>query len=155
MRDIVMTYWLFSSNNIRNIEICYNHMIWGFWDRNAGEKQKKNWRSFIRKYNQIKPFDVAVFQIAKTGEIHAIGVIKETYYDDQTPIWDNEINLNKVTFPWRVSFSVIIFSKEAVIKRFIKIQDYIDGYGLGELEHHDFNEILKAFQKKFGMISIK
>jgi len=28
---------------------------------------KKNWRSFIRKYNQIKPFDVAVFQIAKTG----------------------------------------------------------------------------------------
>jgi len=40
-----MTYWVFSSNSLENIEIGYRNMIWGFWDRDAGEKQKKNWRT--------------------------------------------------------------------------------------------------------------
>jgi len=155
-----MTYWIFSSNNLENIETGCKHLLWGFFDpdyisedrEKLKDKLKKNWRNFLGKYNQIKPFDIAVFQIAKTGEIHAIGVIKERYFDDQTPIWDIELKLKRVIFPWRVSFSAMIFSGEPVVKKFVKIQDYIDGYGLGVLEPHEFNFILKAFQEKFGNI---
>lgn len=150
-----MSYWIFSSITLENIETAYKNMVWGFWDREAGKKQRMNWRSFIRKYNQIKPFDIAVFQIANTGEIHAMGVIRETYYDDQTPIWSKEFESNRILFPWRIHFSAMVFSKEPVIKKFIRIQDYIDGYGLGELEPHDFNVILEAFRRKFGEISVR
>ncbi|MDI3502935.1 MAG: hypothetical protein PWR13_2 [Archaeoglobi archaeon] len=150
-----MTYWIFSSNSLENIEIGYRNMIWGFWDRDAGEKQKKNWRSFIRKYNLIKPFDIAVFQIAKTGEIHAIGVVKEKGYDDQTPVWRSEFDQKRVLYPWRVYFSAMIFSKEPVIKKYIRIQDYLDGYGIGELEPHEFNTILNALRQKFDEISVR
>ena len=42
-----MAIWLFSSTNLENIR------------------------------SRRQPFDFAVFQIAKTGEIHALGVVKE------------------------------------------------------------------------------
>lgn len=143
-----MTVWVFSSKNIENIQVAKERLLWGFWDREAGEKQRRNWRSFIRLYNQIKPFDVAVFQIARTGEIHAIGTIKRTYYDDQTPIWPDEQNQNRVLYPWRVSLSNIIFSETPFTKHYTRIENYIDGYGIGELREHEFRRIWREVQKQ-------
>lgn len=59
------------------------------------------------------------------------------------------LSLNKIRFlfPWRVQFAIMIFSKEPVIRKFVKIQDYIDGYGLGELEQHEFGSISIIFVK--------
>jgi hypothetical protein len=85
----------------------------------------------VRAYNRIKPFDFAVFQIAKTGEIHALGVVKETFYDDQTPVWPKEVEQRVALYPWRVAFSFMIFSEEPILRRFTKLSDYIDGYGIG------------------------
>jgi hypothetical protein len=146
-----MKFWIFSSRNIENIEIAKERLLWGFWDREAGERQRKNWRYFIRLYNMIKPFDIVIFQIAGTGEIHAIGIVKETYYDDQTPIWPDEIRQNKVLFPWKVSFCNIIFSKKPFTSHFVKIENYIDGYGIGELSEHEFRRILTEVQRQLNI----
>ena len=146
--------WLFSSNNIVNIKTAKDRLLWGFWDKIAGEKHQRNWRDFLRKYNEIQPFDIAVFQIAKTYEIHAIGVIKGTYYDDQTLIWPSELREKKVLFPWRVSFCSIIFSEEPFSQISIPIQGYIDGYGIGELSEEDFNKVISDIQKKLNQIGM-
>jgi hypothetical protein len=146
-----MNFWIFSSRNIENIEVAKKNLLWGFWDREAGEKQRKNWRSFIRLYNKIKPFDIVIFQIAKTGEIHAIGIVKETYYDDQTPIWPDETKQNTVLFPWRVSFCNLIFSKKPFTSHFAKIENYVDGYGIGELSEYEFRRILTEVQKQLNV----
>ena len=129
----------------------YERLLWGFWDREAGEKQRRNWRSFARAYNRIKPFDFAVLQVAKTGEVHALGVVKETFYDDQTPVWPKEVEGRVVLYPWRVAFSFMLFSEEPILRRFIKLPDYIDGYGIGELPLTDFNDILAEISKKFKL----
>ena len=121
----------------------------GFWDRELGEKQRRNWRSFIRLYNRIKPFDTVFFQIAKTGEIHAIGIVKETYYDDQTPVWPLEKKI--VLFPWRVSFCTILFSEKPFVSHFVKIENYVDGYGIGELAEHEYRRILTKIQKQLNV----
>lgn len=146
-----MVFWIFSSNNLGNIRRGYERLLWGFWDREAGAKQRRNWRSFIRAYNRIKPFDIVIFQIAKTGEIHALGIVKEIYYDDQTPIWDNEISQNRTLYPWKVFFSIILFSEETIMKLSIKIENYIDGYGLGELPEHEFRLILDKIRSKLNI----
>jgi hypothetical protein len=143
-----MKFWIFSSKNIENIEIAKERLLWGFWDKEAGDKQRKNWRDFIRTYNMIKPFDVVIFQIAGTGEIHAIGIVKGTFYDDETPIWPDEIKQNRVLFPWKVSFCSIIFSKNPFAKIYIKIEKYIDGYGIGELTEHEFRGIITKVQEQ-------
>jgi hypothetical protein len=143
-----MKFWIFSSKNIENIEIAKERLLWGFWDKEAGDKQRKNWRDFIRIYNMIKPFDVVIFQIAGTGEIHAIGIVKGTFYDDETPIWPDEIKQNRVLFPWKVSFCSIIFSKNPFDKIYIKIEKYIDGYGIGELTEHEFRGIITKVQEQ-------
>lgn len=145
-----MSFWLFSSNNVDNIKRAYERLVWGFWDREAGEKQRKNWRRFIRDYNRIKPFNIVIFQVAGTGQVHAVGVVKETYYDDQTPIWDNEIEQNKVLYPWKVSLSTIVFSEKPFVKHFIKIGDYIDGYGIGEVPEHEFRKIFDNIKSKLN-----
>jgi len=64
----------------------------------------KNWRPFFHLYNQVTAGDVVFFQLAEKGDIHAVGVVKDRFYDDQTPIWPEEINRGAVLFPWRVSF---------------------------------------------------
>jgi hypothetical protein len=145
-----MSFWLFSSNNVDNIRRAYERLMWGFWDREAGEKQRKNWRSFIRAFNRIKPFHVVVFQVARSGEVHAIGVVKETYYDDQTPIWDNELEQNRVLYPWKVSLSTVLFSEKPFVKHFIKIENYIDGYGIGEIPEHEFRKIFDDIKSKLS-----
>jgi len=124
-------------------------LLWGFWDRELGEKQRRNWRSFIRLYNRIKPFDTVFFQIAKTGEIHAIGIVKETYYDDQTSVWPLEKKI--VLFPWRVSFCTILFSEKPFVSHFVKIENYVDGYGIGELAEHEYRRILTKIQKQLNV----
>lgn len=143
-----MSFWLFSSKNVENIEVAKNRLLWGFWHKDAGEKFKKNWREFIKLYNRIKPFDIVVFQVAKNYNIHAIGVVKDKYFDDQTLIWPNEIERGKVLYPWRVSFICIIFSKTPFTTHSIKIENYVDGYGIGKLDEHEFRKILNEIQNK-------
>jgi hypothetical protein len=144
-----MSFWVFSSSSIENIKIAKDRLLWGFWDREAGEKERKNWRAFIRVYNKIKPFDIVIFQIAKTGEIHALGIVKETYYDDQTPVWPKELKKNQVIFPWRVSFCSIIYSDKPFTSFNVRIENYIDGYGIGELVEHEFRSVLTDIQNQF------
>lgn len=143
-----MSFWLVSSIDVDNIRRASERLLWGFWDREAGYKQRKNWRDFIRTYNKIKPFHIVVFQVARTGEIHAVGVVKETYHDDQTPIWDKEISQGKVLYPWRVSLSAILFSEKPFVKHFIKMENYLDGYGLGEIPENDFRKVLADIKSK-------
>ena len=38
------------------------------------------------------------------------------------------------------------------MRRFIRIQDYIDGYGLGELSPADLQDVLAEASKKFGLL---
>ncbi|RLF81031.1 hypothetical protein DRN38_02970 [Thermococci archaeon] len=143
-----MSFWIFSSYDLQNIQVAKERLLWGFWDRDAGKKQRKNWRPFIRLYNRLKPNDIVVFQIARTGEVHAIGIIKGKHYDDQTPVWPKEIEQNQVLFPWRVSFSIILFSKEPFVTHYTKIENYLDGYGIGELSEHEFRRILEKIKEK-------
>ncbi|MCY0868114.1 MAG: hypothetical protein OWQ48_02645 [Desulfurococcus sp.] len=146
--------WLFTSRNIENIKVARDRLLWGFWDRDAGVKQKKNWRAFIRLYNNIKPFDIAAFQIKNTGEIHGLGLVKRTYYDDQTPVWPDEIGKNRVLYPWRIEFSSIIFSEKPFTTHYIKIENYVDGYGIGELPEHELRRILESIRKQLGQLNI-
>ena len=143
-----MSFWLFSSKSLENIEVAKERLLWGFWDRDSGEKFRRNWRAFIRLYNRIKPFDIVVFQVARSGSIHAIGIVKEKYFDDQTPIWPAEREKGQILYPWKVSFSSLIYSKTPFATHFIKIENYVDGYGIGELPEHDFRTILNEIQKK-------
>ncbi len=105
-------------------------------------------------YNRIKPFDIVIFQIAKTGEIYAVGVVKGTHYDDQTPVWPDEERQGRVLYPWRVEFSILIFSDEPFISHRISIQHYIDGYGLGEVPSHEFTRVLESIKSKLRNVSI-
>lgn len=123
----------------------------GFWDREAGVKQRRNWRRFIKLYNEIKAFDTAVIQVAGTGEIHAIGVVKETFYDDQTPIWPREFDEHRVLYPWRVSFANMLYSDSPFTVLFVKIESYVDGYGVGELPEHEFRKILADLKTKVNI----
>lgn len=148
-----MSVWLFSSNDLENIKVGFEHLMWGFWDRDTQvsetlkQKLTKNWRLFIKTYNRIKPFDHCIFQIAKTGDIHAIAVIKDKQFDDQTKIWPLEIRAGKVYYPWRIEFSLMIYSEKPILKRFIKIENYIDGYGLAEISPTDLIDALNAVSK--------
>ena len=152
-----MSVWLFSSSNLDHIRRAYERLVWGFWDRPTQAKTDfqrrliKNWRSFIRMFNRIKPFDYAVIQIAGSGHIHALGVIKSTGYDDQTPIWDKEIQQRRVLFPWRVYFSFIIFSERPITTLYTKISDYIDGYGISELPIHELRHIIDSIDVRINI----
>jgi len=74
--------------------------------------------------------------------------VKETFYDDQTPVWSME--KNRVLFPWKVSFSSMLFSEEPFITYFVKIEDYIDGYGIGELSEYELRGILEKVKEKIN-----
>jgi hypothetical protein len=102
-------------------------------------------------YQRIKPFDHAIFQLAKIGELHAFGVVKQSFFDDQTLVWPEETRQGRALFPWRVSFSLVLFSEEPVMTRFIKAGDYIDGYELGEVGAQDLGDLIQAFEKKSSL----
>jgi hypothetical protein len=149
--------WLFSSRDLESIRRGYERLLWGFWDvrsaksKELREKLEKNWRLFLSFYNNIKPFDIAVIQVARSGEIHAIGVVKRTFYDDQTIVWPLEEKRRKVLYPWRVSFQFMIFSEEPITTFNVDKSNYIDGYGLGRLQAHHLNTILDAISNKFKL----
>jgi hypothetical protein len=153
----ILKAWLFSSTHLENIRRGCERLLWGFWDvrsaksRMLREKLEKNWRSFLSFYNNIEPFDIVAIQIAPSGLIHAIGVVKRTFYDDQTIVWPLEEKIRRVLFPWRVSFHIMIFSEEPITKLNVDISDYIDGYGLGKLQAHHLNAILDAISNKFKL----
>lgn len=149
-----MIVWIFSSKNLENIRIAKNNLLWGFWDKNIGKRTKRNWRDFIRLYNEIKKFDIVLFQIAKTGEIHAVGLVNDKFYDDQTPLWDLEKEKGKVLFPWRVSFSIIIFSEKPIISHFIKIENYIDGFGIGKVPIHEYKSFIEKIRKILEQVQL-
>lgn len=146
--------WVFSSKNRENIRVASERLVWGFWDKSSARKDKasklvRNWRMFIRLYNRISQGDLAFFQVVGTGEIHALGVVKDKYYDDQTPIWDLELKKKKVLYPWRVSFYLIIYSEEPLTQHYVEIGNYVDGYGIGELAHHYAKRILSELEKRY------
>jgi len=147
--------WIFSSKNKENIRVATERLVWGFWDRdlvkNERSKLVKNWRPFLRLYNSISSGDIVFFQIAQTGEIHALGIVRDKFYDDQTPIWDLEIGKRKVLFPWRVSFYVIIYSEEPFTRHFIEIKNYVDGYGIGEIPYHEAKRILNEIERRYHL----
>lgn len=81
--------------------------------------------------------------------MHAVGIVKKTYYDDQTPVWPLE--KKRVLFPWRVSFCMILFSTEPIISHFVKVESYVDGYGIGELAEYEYRRILTEIQKRLNI----
>lgn len=146
-----MSFWLFSSRDVDNIKVARDRLLWGFWDKSIGDKEEWDWRSFRKLYDEIKPFDIVFFQIAKTGEIHALGIVKKTFYEDETLIWPDEINQGRVLFPWKVSFAVIIFSEEPLTSYFLKREKYVGGYGIGELSEPEFRNILIPILRKVNV----
>ena len=149
--------WLFSSRDLESIRRGYERLLWGFWDvrsaksKELREKLESNWRRFLSSYNNIKPFDIVAIQVARSGKIHAIGVVKRTFYDDQTIVWPLEEKKGRVLYPWRVSFHIMIFSEEPITTLNIDKRDYVDGYGLGRLQAHHLNIILDAISNKFKL----
>lgn len=76
--------------------------------------------------------------------MHAAATVKRTYFDDQTPVWDRELELNRVLYPWRMDLAFMLYSEKPILKTFIRISDYVDGYGIGELPQHELNNLLAA-----------
>ena len=152
----MVTCWVFSSKNRENIRRASERLVWGFWDKDLMKSKKsefakklaKNWRYFLRAYNRIVAGDIVFFQIAGAGEIHAIGVVKDKYYDDQTSIWDVELEKRTVVFPWRVSFYIVIYSEEPFTRIFTELKNYVDGYGIGGISPHEARAILSEIEKK-------
>jgi hypothetical protein len=101
-----------------------------------------------KAYNRIRRFDYVLIQIAKTGEIHAMAVVKDTYYDDQAPIRKAEPEQRRILLPWQVLFCFIIYFEKLILRRFIEIQNYIDGHGLGEIMDRDIADIIKVAEEK-------
>ena len=75
--------------------------------------------------------------------------MKQTFYDDQTSVWP--IEKNKGSFSVESFISSILFSEEPFITHFIKIEGYIDGYGMGELSESDLRRILEKVKEKFNV----
>jgi len=147
--------WVFSLRSKGNIHKAAERLLWGFWDRNLVRSREsklvRNWRHFLRLYNTISNGDIVFFQMARTWEVHALGIVKGNHYDDQTPILDLEFKNNRVLFPWRVSFFTIIYSEEPFARHFTEIRNYIDGYGGGEIPYHEAKQLLNEFEKKYHL----
>ena len=158
--------WIFSSRSRGNIRRAAERLLWGFWDKElvvereeleeckSARKSKlaENWRQFLRLYSDIQEGDIVFLQMARTGEMHAVGIVKDKHYDDQTPIWDQELKNNKVLFPWRVSFYFMIYSEKPFARLFIKSKEYVKGYGIGEISFHEAKELLDRLKEEYGLI---
>ncbi|MEO0275306.1 MAG: hypothetical protein ABIM60_00795 [candidate division WOR-3 bacterium] len=145
----------FSSNNIENIKVAKERLLWGFWHKEIGEKQKRNWGFFNKLYHKINPFDSVIFQYKDTGEIHALGVVKRKYYDDETLVWPEELSERKVLFPWRVEFCFMLFSTEPFITYFLKTENYVEGYGIGEVPEFEFRLVFENIKKRFELAKLE
>ena len=148
-------YWLVCTTNLDNIRTAYDRLVWGFPDISTrwGEKYKRNWRYFVKMFNRILSGDVMVFQHIKGRSylVHAIGVVKDRYYDDETPILSDEVKEGYVIFPWKVRLGLMIFSEEPIAKLAILTQDYLTGYGIGRLRSTDIQAIVTNLEKITGL----
>jgi len=154
-------YWVFASKNKENIKTASERLLWGFWkkphDSKSSRKKStlaKNWRQFLHLYNNLSAGDVVFFQLAKSGDIHAVGIAKDRFYDDQTPVWPEEVNKGKVLFPWRVSFYIIIYSEKPLGAYFTHLENYVDGYGIGEAPPHEAETVLEKLREKLKSMGI-
>lgn len=152
-------YWVFASRNKENIKVAAKNLLWGFWKKPCRSNKEesvlaKNWRQFLHLYNQVAAGDVVFFQLTKSGDIHAIGVVKDRFYDDQTPVWDEEDNKGMVLFPWRISFYVIIYSEESLGRYFTNLENYVDGYGIGEVPHKMARDVLDKLRERLSAVGV-
>jgi hypothetical protein len=129
-------------------------MLWGFPDRkrSKNERYSRNWKDFVKWYNRISTGDIVVFQLYKPRYlIHAIGVVKDRHYDDETPVFREEDDSGDVIYPWRITFSLMIFSPEPIVELAVPTEDYLRGYGLGKLSRPDFDVILGGLRDEVGL----
>lgn len=45
-----MNLWVFSSRSVENIRVAKDRLIWGFWDREIGEKQRRNYDLIVEDF---------------------------------------------------------------------------------------------------------
>jgi hypothetical protein len=74
--------------------------------------------------------------------------VRDKYYDDQTLIWSDEKKSGTVLYPWRVSFSIIIYSKEPFKEFNVPKERYLAGYGIAELTEDEVSDIIKSVEGK-------
>jgi hypothetical protein len=151
-----LRYWLFFSKSLENVETAVKHLLWGFPSKDRiKEKDEKTteekWEKFLGYYNSIKPLDVVFFQIQNSEKkfyIHAIGIVRDKYYDDQTLIWSDEKKNRAVLYPWRVSFGIIIYSEEPFKEFNVPKERYLAGYGIAELTEDEVSDIIRSVERK-------
>jgi hypothetical protein len=102
-----LRYWLFFSKSLENVETAVKHLPWGFLSKDRiKEKNEKTaeekWEEFLGYYNNIRPLDIVFFRVQNSERkfyIHAIGIVRDKYYDDLTLIWSNEKKYRAVLYP--------------------------------------------------------
>ncbi|MEM2189253.1 MAG: hypothetical protein QXK53_07315 [Nitrososphaerota archaeon] len=144
-------YWILSTYSLDHIRRAYERLMWGFTDpRIKREKEYvRNWRNFIKFYNKISPGDIMIFQLfqEKRYYIHGLSVVQEKFYDDETLIWDEEIEHGRVLYPWRVGFGLMLYSESPIVELAIPTHEYISGYGIGRLSRGDLEIIIHSLEK--------
>ncbi|MGC8848995.1 MAG: hypothetical protein ACP5K1_04660 [Candidatus Bathyarchaeia archaeon] len=65
-------------------------------------------------------------------------MVKATYYDDQTPVWDKELKERRVLYPWRIELAFMAFPEEPIQGWRIQMAGYVDGYS-----RHELNRLLE------------
>jgi len=164
----MVNYWLFSSYTLDHIRTAYDRLIWGFTDPKIkkAEKYEENWSRFKKFYDMISVGDIAVFQyiwqsrrekkarlafapeefVEERHYIHGLGVAQNTFHDDQNQTWRDEIKQGHVKYPWRVNFSVMLYSESPITE--FTAQEYITGYGIGKLAKMDVETIVESLGKR-------
>lgn len=148
-------YWVLSSYSLDHIQRAYERLMWGFTDPTIKEEDKylKNWRDFIKLYNKISLGDVMIFQLFQERKfyIHGLSVVQEKFYDDETPIWDDEIKYGRVLYPWRIRFGLMLYSERPIVELAIPTHEYVVGYGIGKLMRADLETIIQNLEKATGL----
>jgi len=62
--------------------------------------------------------------------------------------------LRRALYPWRASFYIVVYSEEPIAKLYTRIENYVDGYGIGELPNHEAQQILEKLREKLRNINI-
>ncbi|MEM2843631.1 MAG: hypothetical protein QXZ53_07145, partial [Candidatus Bathyarchaeia archaeon] len=78
-------------------------------------------------------------------------VVQEKFYDDETPIWDDEIKYGRVLYPWRVRFGLMLYSERPIVELAIPTHEYVVGYGIGKLMRADLETIIQNLEKATGL----
>jgi len=62
--------------------------------------------------------------------------------------------LRRVLFPWRAPFYIVVYSEEPITKLYTRIENYVDGYGIGEPPNHKAQQILEKLREKLRNINV-